>query len=42
MLKVLGLTRYDRLGASTRMRSYQYLPSLEAAGIGITMDSHIC
>jgi len=31
------LSRYGRLGASSRMRFYQYLPWLEAAGISITM-----
>lgn len=31
------LSRYARLGASSRMRSYQYLPWLEAAGISIKM-----
>ena len=30
------LSRYGRLGASSRMRFYQYLPWLEAAGIEIT------
>lgn len=30
------LSRYGRLGASSRMRFYQYLPWLEAAGIRIT------
>ncbi len=30
------LSRYARLGASSRMRFYQYLPWLEAAGIQIT------
>ena len=30
------LSRYGRLGASSRMRFYQYLPWLEAAGISIT------
>ena len=30
------LSRYSRLGASSRMRTYQYLPWLEAAGISIT------
>ena len=30
------LPRYGRLGASSRMRFYQYLPGLEAAGISIT------
>jgi hypothetical protein len=36
-MKVLMLSRYERLGASSRMRFYQYLPWLEAAGISITM-----
>ena len=36
MLKLLVLPRYGRLGASSRMRFYQYLPWLEAAGISIT------
>ena len=31
------LSRYGRLGASSRMRFYQYLPGLEAAGISITL-----
>ncbi len=31
------LTRYDRLGASSRMRSFQYLPWLESAGISVTV-----
>ena len=30
------LSRYGRLGASSRVRSYQYLPWLEAAGIEVT------
>ena len=30
------LSRYGRLGASSRLRTYQYLPWLEAAGISIT------
>ena len=30
------LSRYGRLGASSRMRFYQYLPWLELAGISIT------
>ena len=30
------LSRYGRLGASSRMRFYQYLPWLEAAGIYVT------
>lgn len=34
-VKVLALTRYDRAGASSRYRVYQYLPSLRANGIEI-------
>lgn len=36
-MNVLMLSRYDRLGASSRMRSFQYLPWLEASGIRITV-----
>ena len=36
-MKVLMLSRYGRLGASSRMRTYQYLPWLEAAGFEITL-----
>ena len=35
-MKILMLSRYGRLGASSRMRSYQYQPWLEAAGIQVT------
>lgn len=31
------LTRYERLGASSRVRFYQYLPWIETAGIHITV-----
>ena len=34
-MKVLALTRYQQLGASSRMRFYQYLPALEGAGIQV-------
>lgn len=34
-MRVLLLTRYTRLGASSRLRSYQYLPYLEKAGIEV-------
>ena len=34
-MKVLLLSRYSRLGASSRIRSYQYLPYLSAAGIDV-------
>jgi len=35
-LKVLLLTRYGRLGASSRLRAYQYVPYLEANGFRVT------
>lgn len=34
-MKILLLSRYGSLGASSRMRSYQYLPYLESQGIDI-------
>ncbi len=34
-MKVLALTRYQQLGASSRMRFYQYLPALAVAGIQV-------
>lgn len=33
--KILFLPRYSRRGASSRLRTYQYLPHLEAAGIEV-------
>lgn len=36
-MKVLALTRYGRLGASSRLRFYQYLPRLERHGISVTV-----
>jgi glycosyltransferase involved in cell wall biosynthesis len=36
-MKVLALTRYGRLGASSRLRFYQYLPRLEQSGIAVTV-----
>lgn len=36
-MKVLLLSRYDRLGASSRLRSFQYLPYLEQSGFAITV-----
>ena len=32
-MKVLLLTRYDRLGSTSRVRFLQYLPYLEASGL---------
>jgi glycosyltransferase involved in cell wall biosynthesis len=37
MSDVLLLSRYERLGASSRMRSYQFLPALAAAGIDVAV-----
>lgn len=36
-MRVLLLSRYARLGASSRLRSFQYLPSLEQAGFEVTV-----
>lgn len=35
-MRVLLLTRYGRLGASSRLRAYQYLPYLESQGFHVT------
>jgi glycosyltransferase involved in cell wall biosynthesis len=35
-MKILLLSRYSRLGASSRIRSYQYLPFLRQNGIQVT------
>lgn len=35
VIKVLALTRYSRLGASSRLRFYQYLPYLKQCGIAV-------
>ncbi len=37
-LSVLALTRYPRLGASSRTRFLAYLPALKAAGIEVTVS----
>lgn len=34
-MKILALTRYDRLGSSSRLRTLQYLPFLRAAGVEV-------
>ncbi len=36
-MKILALTRYSRLGASSRLRTLQYLPRLAEAGISVTV-----
>jgi glycosyltransferase involved in cell wall biosynthesis len=38
-VKVLALTKYGRLGASSRMRSLQYLPWLQQAGMQATVQT---
>jgi hypothetical protein len=37
-MKILMLTRYSRLGASSRLRFYQYLPYLNELGWTITIE----
>lgn len=37
-MKCLLLTRYGRKGASSRLRSFQYIPYLEANGISVTQQ----
>lgn len=37
MLNILGLTRYDRLGASSRVRFLQFLPALVSRGMKFSM-----
>ncbi|ADG05617.1 glycosyltransferase family 4 protein [Kyrpidia tusciae] len=36
-MKVLLLSRYGRLGASSRVRMYQYIPYLESQGVQVTV-----
>lgn len=38
-LKILFLTRYGQLGASSRLRSHQFLPQLISAGIACVVSS---
>lgn len=37
-MRVLALSRYGRLGASSRMRIYQYVPVLQAMGIEVEVS----
>jgi len=37
-MKVLLLSRYTKLGASSRLRSYQYIPFLEQNGIEVVVE----
>jgi glycosyltransferase involved in cell wall biosynthesis len=34
-MRMLALTRYGRLGASSRLRTFQYVPAFESAGIRV-------
>jgi glycosyltransferase involved in cell wall biosynthesis len=36
-MKILLFSKYSRLGASSRLRSYQFLPYLESQGLNITL-----
>lgn len=36
-MRILALTRYSRLGASSRLRTLQYLPHLASTGIAVTV-----
>ncbi len=38
-MKVLILTKYSRMGASSRLRTLQYIPYLESQGINCTVQS---
>ena len=38
-MKVLLLSKYSRMGASSRLRSLQFIPSLNAAGISVKVSS---
>lgn len=37
-MRVLALTRYGRLGASSRMRIYQYVPALKELGVDVEIS----
>ncbi|WP_373495046.1 glycosyltransferase family 4 protein [Aquiflexum sp.] len=39
MKKILFLPKYPRMGASSRLRTYQFLPLWEEAGYGVRVDS---
>jgi hypothetical protein len=39
MLKVLALTRYEPLGASSRLRTYQYVPLLKAMDVEMQVSA---
>lgn len=37
-MRILALPRYDRLGASSRLRFHQFVPGLEQAGFAVTVS----
>ena len=37
-MRLLVLPRYEPLGASSRLRTYQYIPSLQSAGVDVTVS----
>lgn len=37
MIRVLALTRYDRNGASSRLRTFQYQPFLRDEAVDLTI-----
>jgi glycosyltransferase involved in cell wall biosynthesis len=39
VMKILFLSKYSRLGASSRLRCLQYLPSLEKSGVEVVVQS---
>lgn len=36
-MRVLALTKYGRLGGSSRVRTFQYLPAMDRAGLNVTV-----
>jgi glycosyltransferase involved in cell wall biosynthesis len=41
-MRVLALPRYERLGASSRVRMYQYIPYLAGHGIHVEASAFLC
>lgn len=41
-MKVLALTRYGSLGASSRLRTFQYLPYMASVGIEVQVQALLC
>lgn len=40
-MRILSLTKYDKLGASSRLRTFQYLSFLERQGVNISLQALI-